>query len=215
MAIAIDLTQPISVLGAVAVTGFAIPTLRYLVLRPGGHTKGGWGDDQRKPNGEGPGLYRDKDGVTTPEAQAIFSNRPGKVLSLLVAIVGCGIATALAVLGPRLSRIENHFAIQNWCALISHIAILFQAIAIAGCPDSVRAYYMGFYGVGMSWFVMIPTMLVATRFATLIYSASNVVFWLRIGVVSVCIIQMLSFCSLPRRPSVYNEKGVEINQWFT
>ena len=209
-----DPTLLISGTSLAAAATLAIPTLRYMILRQS-HPKSGWGPEQRQPNGEGPDLYRDKDGVTTPDAQAKFSNTPAKVFCLVTALAGLGLATTLTVLGPQVSSIERELMVENWTMTAGWALALFQAIVIAACPDSVRAYYLGLYGLGIAWFIMVGTLYLNTQRATEIYETSRAAFNARMGGVFLSLIQQLAFGTLPRRPTVFDKDGVEVDRWHT
>lgn len=191
------------------------PAALYLVRRPQTYPKSGWGPASEH-RGEGEALYKDYDGVTTPEEQRRFSNRAGKTFILLVAAVGLALALVLAIVSAVTWHSGNGDRARapavDCIGVAAWALAVIQAIAIGVCPDSVRAYDLGLNLTTAGWLIGLSAFYqVTTGDLPHVLENTPLSFWLRFACFVNGFVLLIAGITLPRRPSVFFD-GVEIDR---
>ncbi|KAI3395735.1 hypothetical protein diail_958 [Diaporthe ilicicola] len=158
--------------------------------------------------------YEDPDGKATPESVKAYSSTLSKTFVVLFATLACITAIATAVLAT-LHTVQDGLFLENWLSAGASILLLFQAIAIASCRNTVQAYNLGLYSF-LSCLVLAAILLVQ---GTLVFEELlahyPVHFALRIvEIVSTVGLAAVSLC-IPRRPEVFDKDGKPIDRMYT
>ncbi|OLN81740.1 ATP-dependent bile acid permease 3 [Colletotrichum chlorophyti] len=167
----------------------------------------------RKPKDH---FYEDKDGKSTPEASAAFSNRRPKTFIFLFAFLGLAVSIANSIL-TTLSLQIGHYGsvfVAEWLATGTWALLALQAVAIVATNDSVHAY-----GLGLKlWFsgLVFTALQLLQNTEALGHLLKNnpVSFGLKIASLTFALALTATGVALPRRPDVFYE-GREVDRLMT
>lgn len=101
---------PASATGLGLVVLLSIPALRTFVL-------------QKRKGAARDNFYQDRDGKSTPEAIASFSNRRHKIALLLSSVIGLATSVALSVV-VTLDQTQHKFCVETWLNTASWVGQL-------------------------------------------------------------------------------------------
>ncbi|WYZ44130.1 hypothetical protein EsH8_VII_000566 [Colletotrichum jinshuiense] len=184
-------------LGVVALT--SVPALKGLVKQLRSH----------KPKDH---FYEDKDGKSTTESSAAFSNRWPKTLIFTFAFLGLAVSLAnsvLATLSLHTGKYDGLF-VAEWLATGIWILLALQAVGIAATNDSVHAYNLGLWlWLSGLIFAAIQVLQNTSVFRDLLEN-NPVSFGLKIASLVLVLAITVTGVALPRRPDVfYNGRAVD------
>ncbi|KAI8230908.1 ATP-dependent bile acid permease [Colletotrichum sp. SAR 10_96] len=175
-------------LGLVALT--SVPALTGFQLR------------SRKPKDH---FYEDKDGKSTPDASAAFSNRWPKTFINLFAFAGLALSVAnstLATLSLHTGHYDKLF-IAEWLSTGIWALLALQSVSLAASNDSVHAYNLGL----LIWFSGLVFSAVQVLQNTEVFGhlleSNPVSFGLKIGGLVASVALTVTGLFLPRRPDVF------------
>ncbi|ROT39327.1 ATP-dependent bile acid permease [Sodiomyces alkalinus F11] len=156
-------------------------------------------------------FYEDKDGNSTPEANATFSNRWPKVLIVLLAALGSASSLAVAIL----STVDRQdVLLADGLLSAAWILLVVQAACIAATHDSVHAYNVGLWAWVSSLVLGLVLLIQGTSVLTRLLPHHPISFALRI----LTLVAVLGFSatsvSLARRPDVYLD-GALVDRMYT
>ncbi|KAL2755097.1 hypothetical protein ACRALDRAFT_2106706 [Sodiomyces alcalophilus JCM 7366] len=161
-------------------------------------------------------FYEDKDGKSTPEAVAAFSNRWPKILAVLLAAVGSASSLAIAILSTvdQAAPDRQDVFLSDWLLCASWILLVVQAACIAATHDSVHAYNVGLWAWVSS--LVLGLVLLIQETAVLARLPSNEPLPLSLRIVTLVAVLGFSFMtvSLARRPDVYVESTL-VDRMYT
>lgn len=195
--IAVAVATGLGIIGLVSIPAVLTSTLHFTA--------------RRQPKQD---TYEDEDGKATPDSVAAYSARLPKTLIVLFAALACstGIATAvLATLPPG----QDGLFLQVWLSAAASILLLFQAIAIASCRNSVQAYNLGIY-LFLSCLILVVILLVqgTTVFEQLL-AHYPVHFAVRVVEILAVLGLLTASLAVPRRPEVFDRDGKPIDRMYT
>ncbi|KAL0935128.1 ABC bile acid [Colletotrichum truncatum] len=150
-------------------------------------------------------FYEDKDGKSTPEASAAFSNRWPKTFINLFAFAGLALSVANSVLATfsQHTSLYHSLIITEWITTAIWGLLTLQAVSLAASNDSVRAYNLGL----LVWFsgLVLTAVQVLQNAEVLYHLLKNrpVSFGLKIGGLAVSLALTATSVFLPRRPDVF------------
>lgn len=158
--------------------------------------------------------YEDDDGKSTPEAVAAFSAKTPKALILLFSLAGCGLSAALSVVST-LYPTNGSLPVNGWLSTATWGLILFQAISIAACRNSVRSYDLGLYTC-LSALILSGLLLdQGTRLVSSLWFSDRGVLALRACELASALCLIFSSLAIPRRPEVFDKEGRLIDRQFS
>ncbi|KAK4227258.1 hypothetical protein QBC38DRAFT_364659 [Podospora fimiseda] len=155
--------------------------------------------------------YEDADGKSTPEAVKAFSTKLPKSLLLISAIAGLALSIAISLLSAPAKAIS----LEDWLSTASWGAVLFQAIVIVSCRNSVQAYQLGICTFLSSAALSGALFIQGTQVGDHLLRHNLGLFSLRIIELLLTISLAISSVSLPRRPDVYYQGELVDRQYTT
>lgn len=100
---------PVSAVGLGFVALLSVPALKAIV-------------SQVRSGAPKDNFYEDRDGKSTPEAMAAFSNKGSKTVIFLFALLGLGTSIALSVI-TTLNPSDHDLALENWLVTAAWVGI--------------------------------------------------------------------------------------------
>ncbi|KAK6214962.1 ABC transporter [Colletotrichum tabaci] len=159
----------------------------------------------RKPKDH---FYEDRDGKSTAESSAAFSNRWPKTFIFLFAFLGLAVSLANSILATSSTRAGNKLDslfIAEWLATGVSILLALQAVGIVATNDSVHAYNLGLW----LWFSGLVSAAVQILQGTAVFDHllknNPTSFGLKIASLALTLGLVVTGVALPRRPDVYFE----------
>lgn len=192
---------PASATGLGLVALLSIPALRTFVLQ----TRKGAARDN---------FYQDRDGKSTPEAIASFSNRRHKIALLLSSVIGLATSVALSVV-VTLDQTQHKFCMETWLNTASWILIQSQATLLFAIHAPVEVHDTGFW-------IFLSCLITGSIASIQTYAAIgdfahrlDVALILRAVNVGAAVVTLLSSILIPRRPKVFFRDEPVDSQWTT
>ncbi|PNY26446.1 ATP-dependent bile acid permease [Tolypocladium capitatum] len=157
-------------------------------------------------------FYEDKDGKSTPEAIAAFSNKVPKTVIVLLSILGFASTAVVSVL-TTLDSARHDLFLESWLMTASWAAILLQATVLAAHHSPVQTHDLGLWAFLSSLVTAVAASFQLLSISRHAHVREDVALVLRI--VNVCIIATLLFAclSIPRRPHVFHKDRQVDSEW--
>ncbi|PFH61268.1 hypothetical protein XA68_17841 [Ophiocordyceps unilateralis] len=157
-------------------------------------------------------FYQDKDGSSTPETVAAFSNKVSKAAILALSVLALASSVAAAAL-ITVDSSRPGLVLESWLVAGSWAVVLLQAILLAAHRSPVQAHNLGLWAFFSCLVTLAATSFQAVDAGRRARAFDDASFILRL--VNVCIAFGLLFAclSIPRRPRIFFRGKPVDDEW--
>ncbi|RDA86044.1 hypothetical protein CP532_4687 [Ophiocordyceps camponoti-leonardi (nom. inval.)] len=154
-------------------------------------------------------FYKDKDGSSTPETIAAFSNTASKAVILALSVVALASSVASAVL----TTANSSLVLETWLLVGSWAVVLLQAISLSANRTPVKVHDLGLWAFFACLAALVATILQAVDVGRRERPLEDSSFILRLVNGCVGLALLFACLSIPRRPRVFYKGQPVDDEW--
>ncbi|KAF4125093.1 ABC-type multidrug transport system, ATPase and permease component [Geosmithia morbida] len=161
--------------------------------------------DQIRKGAPKDNFYEDRDGESTPEAIAAFSNKASKITVLASALLGLVTSAAISVLTTLDADRGDQF-LENWLTTAAWVLIVTQSVSMSAIHEPVRVHDLGLWS-SMSSVVLLSVLILQAFTVSAADKAhrcrNDAVLGLRLTNIAMAVVILFASVLIPRRPHVF------------